>query len=63
MNTTLLKGIAFILVIVGGINFGLFGLFEINLLTLFGKLYRLVLIVIGLAAGYLAYMRYVKKSF
>ncbi len=50
--------IAFVLVVVGGLNWGLVGLFEFNLVTyLFGEgsaLSRLVFVLVGLSAVYLA---------
>ena len=63
MDSTLLKTVAFIVLVVGGLNCGLMGLFEINPLHLFGNFfYRIILIVVGIAAGYLLYMRFFKKT-
>jgi uncharacterized membrane protein YuzA (DUF378 family) len=61
-TTTLssLDWLAMILMIIGGINWGLIGAFDVNLLTsLFGvgtPLTRLVYAVVGLAALYGVYM-------
>ena len=56
--------IAWILVIVGGINWGLVGLLNLNLVALiFGFvpfLARLIFILVGVAAGYLIYRKYKK---
>lgn len=63
-NTALYDFIANILVIVGGINWGLFGLFKLNLVEAIlgtGFLARLIYIVIGIAAGYLIY-NYVQQK-
>lgn len=50
--------VAFVLVVVGGLNWGLVGAFEFNLVdTLFGEgsaLSRIVYVLVGLAAIYLA---------
>lgn len=55
--------IALILVIVGGINWGLVGLFNVNIISgLFGVILgRLIFIIVGVAAGYLAYLAYLEK--
>jgi uncharacterized protein len=51
--------LAFVLVIVGGLNWGLVGLFNFNLVTfIFGSvpiLERLIYVLVGIAAIYLAY--------
>lgn len=51
--------IALVLVIVGGLNWGLVGLFQFNLVnTLFGSiptLERVVYVLVGICAGYLIY--------
>jgi uncharacterized protein len=53
-----LAWVALVLAIIGGLNWGLVGLFSFNLIdVLFGKvmwLERLIYIVVGLAALYLA---------
>lgn len=57
--------IAYVLVLIGGINWGLLGLFRLDLFaTIFGIgfLNRLFLILIGVAAGYLIYKFYVSKK-
>lgn len=54
--------IAFILVLVGGILWGFYGLFGVNLLTaIFGPLARVVDIIVGVAAGWFCYRIYVEK--
>lgn len=55
--------IALIIVLVGGICWGLAGLFNIYLLTgIFGNLLgRILYIIIGVAAGYLCYLLYLEK--
>ena len=56
--------IANIIVIVGGINWGLVGLFKINLVeAIFGSgfLARILYIIVGIAAGYLIYRFFEKK--
>jgi uncharacterized membrane protein YuzA (DUF378 family) len=60
----LYEWIAYILVIIGGINWGLVGLFKINLVeAIFGSgfLARLIYIIVGVGAGYLIYM-FVKQK-
>lgn len=66
-NEKLLRFIAYILVLIGAINWGLVGLFAFNLIGLvFGGglslLARLVYILIGVGAGYLIYLDYFKKG-
>jgi uncharacterized membrane protein YuzA (DUF378 family) len=64
MNNRLLIGAAFVIVLIGGVNSGLIGLFTVNILGLFGSaIYRLLSILVGISAGYLIYMRFVKKAF
>jgi uncharacterized protein len=60
----LLSKIALVLVIIGGINWGLVGLFNINLVqAIFGViLARLIFIVVGIAAGYMIYEWLMKKK-
>jgi len=57
--------IALILVLVGGLNWGLVGLLNLNLVTLIlGSVPILVTIVydlVGLSALYIAYIKFVKK--
>ena len=51
--------IAYILVLIGGINLGLMGLFEINVLgKILGGLSRILFIVMGAGAGYLLYVMF-----
>lgn len=57
--------IALIIVLIGGINWGLVGLINLNIVTAifgFGMFSRLIFIIVGVAAGYLAYLLYVAKS-
>jgi uncharacterized membrane protein YuzA (DUF378 family) len=62
MSMSFLKGAAFIMLLVGGINSGFIGLFNVNILGMFGILYRIIQILIGVSAGYLLYLRFVKKE-
>ncbi len=64
MNKELLEKVSYILVLVGGILWGLLGLFDLNLLgAIFGTLIsRLVYIIVGVAAGYLIYIKFIKKT-
>jgi uncharacterized protein len=65
VNTGMLSFIAWILVIIGGINWLLVGLFNVNLVAaIFGVsiLARLIYIIVGLAACYLIYLKYQKKG-
>jgi uncharacterized membrane protein YuzA (DUF378 family) len=62
VNTSFLKSAAFIILLIGGINCGFIGLFNINILGMFGILYRLILICVGVSAAYLFYLRFVKKE-
>jgi uncharacterized membrane protein YuzA (DUF378 family) len=60
----LYERIAYILVLVGGVNWGLVGLFNINIVQAIlgtGFLARLIYVIIGVGAGYLIYT-YVKKK-
>lgn len=56
--------VAFVLLLVGGINMGLYGLFGADLLLkiLGGFLGRLLFVLIGVSAGYLIYLVAVKKE-
>ncbi len=54
--------IALIIVLVGGILWGLVGLFNFYLLTvILGGLGRILYIVVGVAAGWLCYQIYLEK--
>lgn len=55
--------IALILVLVGGINWGLVGLFNVNIISgILGELLgRLIFIIVGVAAGYLCYLLYMER--
>jgi uncharacterized membrane protein YuzA (DUF378 family) len=54
---------ACILLLIGGINWGLVGLFNVNIISgIFGEmLSRLIFILMGVAAAYLCYCIYVDK--
>jgi uncharacterized membrane protein YuzA (DUF378 family) len=60
----LLAQISEIIVLVGAINWGLIGLIGLDLVTsIVGHgLGRLVFIIVGVAAGYLIYLKVVKKA-
>lgn len=65
MDTSTLAWVARILVLIGGINWGLVGLFHIDIVASLlgdGLLARLIYIVIGVAAGYLCYLIYESKK-
>jgi uncharacterized protein len=61
-----LKNIALLLVIIGGLNWGLVGLLEFDLVAaIFGSLSllsRIVYILVGLSAVYLSIESFSKKS-
>lgn len=64
-NFKLYDSIALIIVIIGGINWGLVGLLQLNLISAifgFGLLARLIYIIVGIAAGYLCYLIYLEKT-
>jgi len=56
--------IALILVLIGGINWGLVGLFNVNVISgIFGEILgRLIFIVVGVAACYLIYLLYMERA-
>ena len=61
----LYEWVAYILVLIGGVNWGLVGLFNINLISAVlgaGFLGRIVFIAVGAAAGYLIYIYFNKKK-
>lgn len=62
-NIKLLAMIAAIIVLAGGINWGLIGLFRLDLVSsIVGHtLGRLVFLIVGVAAGYLIYLKVTKK--
>jgi uncharacterized protein len=62
-DLTLLGLVAVIILIIGGINWGLVGLFNVNLVqSIFGNmLSRLIYIIVGVAAGYMIYLFYLAK--
>lgn len=61
LNT--LGWVALALVLIGGINWGLVGLFGGNIVTgIFGDfLGRVIFVAVGAAAGYLCYLVYLAK--
>ena len=63
LSLNLYTWIALILLLIGGVTWGLFGIFNANLITgIFGELLgRLILICIGVAAGYICYLIYKSK--
>lgn len=64
-DLTLYDLIAVIIVIIGGINWGLVGLMNLNLVTAifgFGLFSRLIFIIVGIAAIYLCYILYISKA-
>lgn len=62
-NLDMIGLVALILVIVGGINWLLVGLFDVNIVTaIFGMMLgRLIFIIVGAAAVYLCYLLYLDK--
>lgn len=61
----MLEWAAFILVIIGGINWGLMGLFKLNLVSAIlgeGFLGRIIYILIGAGAGWLIYSKFFLKK-
>jgi uncharacterized membrane protein YuzA (DUF378 family) len=65
MEKTALDWVAMILLIIGGLNWGLVGLLDLNLVTLiFGSikiLVQLIYILVGLSALYMIYAVAMKK--
>jgi uncharacterized membrane protein YuzA (DUF378 family) len=63
-NIAILSSISTILLIVGGLNLGIEGLIAINLIqAIFGNvLTRLIYILIGVASGYLIYLKVKQKN-
>lgn len=55
---------AFILLLVGGIDLGIYGIIGVNLLHLIlgGFLSRLLFLVIGIGAGYIIYLLVMEKK-
>ncbi len=55
--------ICFILLLLGGIDLGFYGIFGINLFNLLGGfLARLLCLAIGIASGYLIYLLVLEKK-
>ena len=63
MKDEMIGFIAQIIVLIGGINWGFVGLFNVNIVSgIFGEMLgRLVFIIVGVAAGYLIYILYKEK--
>lgn len=64
MRNEILEWVAWVLVIIGGLNWGLYGLFKFNLVeTIFGAgfLSRLIYIIVGIAACYMIYLKFQKS--
>lgn len=56
--------VALIITLIGGINWGLVGLVDLNLIAAIfgiGLFARLIYIIVGVAAGYLCYLIYLDK--
>jgi uncharacterized protein len=53
-NSHIIEIIAVILLLAGGLNWGLYGLFKLNLITsIFGEiLSRIIFVLVGIAAAY-----------
>jgi uncharacterized protein len=65
MNIGLIGTIALVLVIVGALNWGLVGGFHFNLVEALlggGMLTRVVYIVVGVAAVFVAYIKFVAQK-
>jgi len=64
-NFSIIHTVSLILVIIGGINWGLVGLFNLNLVSaIFGIdsfFSRLIYILIGVGAAYLIYDKFKRK--
>jgi uncharacterized protein len=64
-DMNILNLVSWILVLVGGVNWGLYGLFKLNLVEAIlgsGFLARLVYIIVGAAACYIIYTHFSKKQ-
>lgn len=66
MKWDTLSMVTFALVLVGGINWGLVGLFDYNLVTMLTNFWpgldRIVYILVGLSAAYAGYMAMTMKK-
>jgi len=53
-----------ILLVFGGLNWGLVGLFDVNIVSaiLGHVLGRIIFIIVGVAAGYMCYLIYLDKT-
>lgn len=64
MRMNALDWIAYVLLIVGGLNWGLVGVNDINLVSMLlgdGMLANIVYILVGLSALYVLVMKFMKK--
>lgn len=63
-NFGILWTIARVLLLMGGINLGLYGLFKIDLITMIlgNGLARLLYILMGVSAGFIIYYKVTKKD-
>lgn len=63
-DMALILFIARILVLIGGINWGLVGLLGLDIVSvIFGTiLARLIFIIVGVAAGFIIYQMYLEKK-
>jgi uncharacterized membrane protein YuzA (DUF378 family) len=64
-DKNILNWICWVVVLVGGVNWGLFGLFKIDLVAAIlgtGFLARIVYILVGAAAGYIIYLYFTRKN-
>lgn len=66
-NLGILGFVAYIIVLIGGINWGLVGLGDFNVIGMFfgggmTLLSRLIYILVGISAGYLIYLAFTKKD-
>lgn len=66
MKNVGLEFIAYIIVLIGGINWGLIAISnKLNIVGIFlgdGILARLVYLLVGVSAGYLIYLKFQKKN-
>lgn len=62
VQLSLIRWVAWILVVIGAINWGLVGLFRVDLIAVFvgdmSLLARLVYILVGVAGGWMIYDRF-----
>lgn len=63
-DLVLVEWVAWVLVLIGAINWGLVGLLGLNLVeVIFGSLLsRLIFILVGVAGGYIIYLKVKKRT-